>query len=236
MSDPAIVIGSSAEQKLPSLVLEHTIKKRVGGRKIRVIHTYDMKMPDAKKLENKTKTGFSWNRFAIPAIMGRQGTAAYLECDQIVFRDVGELLGIPFGGATVLRPRNQTSVLLLDCSRLKWDVQTILNELDAGKFAYRQLMDEICIEPRENIRNAIPDEWNSLERYEAGKTALLHYTAMNAQPWRRWWPHPLLEIWMNELKDAISARDVTMAVIEEEVARKHVVPQVLEAARQWVIR
>jgi hypothetical protein len=230
-----VVIGSSREQKLPSLVLEYTIKKNAVIPP-RIVHTYDMKFPDAIKPENRAKTGFSFNRFAIPEIVQWKGSAAYLECDQIVFRDVAELFSIPFSGATVLRPKNQASVLVLDCSRLKWNVQAIVNGLDASEFKYQDLMDSLCVEPAENIRCAIPEEWNSLEHYIQGKTALLHYTSMNSQPWRRWWPHPLLVIWMNELKGAVSAGTIKMDVIAEEVSLGSIVPQILMEAEKWQTR
>jgi hypothetical protein len=232
MSVRTVVVGSSRAQKLPSLVLEYTILKRSSS-KIKIVHTYDMTFPEPSKQELRSRTGFSFNRFAIPAIVGRQGVAAYLECDQIVFKDIDELFGIPFEGATVLRPKNQASVLLLDCPRLNWDVRKIVADLDAGVFGYRSLMEDICIEPKQNIRCFIPEEWNSLEKYIPGKTALLHYTDMNNQPWRRWWPHPLRGIWMNELREAIASGILPLAILQDEVSRGHVVSKVLEEVKIW---
>ena len=230
----SIVIGSSREQKLPSLVLEHTIKK-YASQPIRVIHTYDMTFPTPASPKNRSRTGFSFARFAIPALVGFSGHAAYLECDQIVLEDPVRLLSLPFEGATVLRTRKQTSVLVLDCDRLRWDVADIVARLDGGWFTYKGLMENLCVEPSENISATIPQEWNSLEKYVPGETCLLHYTEMDLQPWRKWWPHPLKSLWLKELKAAVRAGLVTLDLIRHEVDRKYIVPQILEVAKTWAV-
>ena len=224
-----IVIGSSCEQKLPSLVLEYTIKKHSSG-PVTVIHTYDVVAPKPKRPELVSRTGFSFNRFMIPALVGYKGIGAYLECDQIVFRDVKELFAVPFEGGTVLRPANQAAVLLLDCDKLRWDAAKIVRDLDAGKYGYTDLMENVCIEPAQNIRKVIPETWNTLEKYVPGKTALLHYTNMAGQPWRQW-GHPLGHLWMAELKEAISKGVIGLQVVKEEVRARHIVKEVLEGVR-----
>lgn len=226
-----IVIGSSREQKLPSLVLEHTIHKHASS-PVKVIHSYDLKMEEPKRPELRSRTGFSFVRFKIPALVGYQGLAAYLECDQLVFRDVKELFAVPFKGGTVLRPANQAAVLLLDCNRLKWDLPAILANLDAGKFSYKQLMENLCIESPGNIRKTIPETWNSLEKYNPAHTALLHYTQMNIQPWRRW-GHPLGNLWMRALRDAMRDARITPETVTEEVRKGYIVSQVLSETKRW---
>lgn len=228
MKTPTIVIGGSPEQRLPSLVLEHSILRR-SSVPPKVIHTWDKVFPTPLKPENRSRTGFSFVRFAIPHMLGYEGIGAYLECDQLVFRDIAELFAIPFNGAKVLRPENQASVILLDCDSLRWDVDLIVKALDAGQYTYSDLMERLCIIPELFVSKAIPDHWNSLERYEPGKTALLHYTNMAIQPWRCW-GHPLANLWLNELKDAIRTGRIPMKVVDHEVAAKHIVPQV----RDWV--
>lgn len=223
-----ILIGSSREQKLPSLVLEHSIRKNTKA-DVRIIHSWDLKFPNARRPENVTRTGFSFNRFGIPKLTGYQGRGIYLECDQLVFGDVQELLDIPFNGATVLRPENQAAVLVLDCDVLRWDVEKIVHELDEGFYSYHDLMERMCIESPQNIHCRIPGVWNSLERFVPEKTKNLHYTNMAEQPWRKW-GHSLTGIWITALKEAIAAGLVTREIVEEEIRLKYVVPQVLEAA------
>jgi lipopolysaccharide biosynthesis glycosyltransferase len=222
-----VCIGSSREQKLPSLVLEHSIRKHAHTQSaLRVIHTYDKTFPSPKKPENRSRTGFSFARFAIPEMVGYEGLAAYLECDQLVFKDVAALFAIPFEGATVLRPRNQASVLVIDCDHVRWDVSLIVKSLDEGMYTYRDLMEHLCIVPKIMVSETIPDWWNSLEYYEPGKTALLHYTNMDTQPWRR--PgHRLRHLWMNALKESVREGAISRAIVEEETRLKHIIPEVL---------
>lgn len=230
----AIVIGGSGEQKLPALVLEHTIKKHA-SEPVQVIHTFDLIVPTPERPEDQSRTGFSFNRFAIPWLCGYKGKAAYLECDQIVFRDVKELFDIPFDGATVLRPENQASVLLLDCDRLTWDIEKVIDGLNKRVYSYRDLMENLALEPASSVKTAIPNEWNSLERYIEGKTALLHYTAMDCQPWRKW-GHPLGSLWVDALEDAVRSGSIDRETVWTEVNLKHVVPELLDKMREWFPR
>lgn len=231
----AIVIGSSREQKLPSLVLEHTIEKN-SRYDIPVIHTYGLRFPDPKSPKHRSRTGFSFARFAIPGLVGYRGRAAYLECDQIVFKDPAELLGLPFDGATVLRTRVQTSVLLMDCDRLRWDLTEIIAQLDAEEYTYHGLMEDLCVEPKENVKCSIPSEWNSLEKYVEGKTALLHYTNMDLQPWRKWWDHPLKDVWIREFRSALEAGMISLQMVQDEADLGHVVPELIALANSWARR
>lgn len=223
-----IVIGSSREQKLPSLVLEHSIQRHTTAENFSIIHTWDKKFPSPKLPQNRSRTGFSFHRFSIPALAGYEGTGIYLECDQLVMADVRELFSIPFGAFTVLRPANQASVLALDCGRLKWDLQKILDDMDAGVFSYHDLMERLCIVPPEEIGCTIPGEWNSLERFDKERTKNLHYTNMSEQPWRKW-GHPLRNLWLDELRLAYKYGRISLETIEEEVRLGFIVPQVLEA-------
>lgn len=227
----SIFIGSSAEQKIPSLVLEYSVRKHSTVEDLGIIHTYDKTFPSPRKPENRSRTGFSFARFAIPEMMGYRGVAAYLECDQLVFADVRELFELPFNGATVLRTPNQASVLVLDCDHIRWHLPHILESLDAGRIGYRDLMENLAIEPKFKISKSIPVEWNSLESYHAGKTRLLHYTNMALQPWRKAWNHPLGHLWMGALREAVEKGAIGRETVEEEVARGHVIKRVLEALR-----
>lgn len=229
-SEAVVVIGSSREQRIPSLVLEHTIRKHATGG-VRVVHTWDRTFPQPRRPENRSRTGFSFARFSIPSIAGYAGLGAYLECDQIVFADVMELFRFPMGTATVLRPPNQASVMVLDCAHLRWDVQDILDRLDAGEFSYRDLMENVCVAPKGTVSCSLPNEWNSLEHYEAGRTRLLHFTWMHLQPWRTDASHPLGHLWFAELRDAVRAGQIRASDVEEDVRVGHIRPHVLGALR-----
>jgi hypothetical protein len=224
-----ILIGSSREQKLASLVCAYSVRKRSSIPNLAVTHTYDLKFPNGTRPDTRSRSGgFSFNRFGLPKISGYSGRGVYLECDQLIFGDVAELLALPFEGKTVLRPANQASVLVLDCASLTWDVEKIVRDLDAGEYTYEDLMQRLCIEPADRIACTIPPEWNHLEAYKPNWTKNLHYTNMPAQPWRKW-GHPLRHLWIDVLKAAVADGTIPWATVQDEVKLGYVVRQVLEA-------
>src|SRR5439155_16490600 len=81
-------------------------------------------------------------------------------------------------------PGRQMSVMMLDCSRLPWDIDDIVAGLDEGRFSYRDLLFDMCVVEPDEIDDGLPPEWNHLERYEPGLTKLLHYTVIHTQPWK----------------------------------------------------
>ena len=237
-----VFIGTDDSQKLGAKVLEYSIKKHCP---IPVVcDTMDnVQVRRPKEPRNQSRTEFSFNRFAIPELAGFKGRAVYLDADMQVFRNFQELWDIPFGGARVLyaasssssRPK-QFSVLLLNCEELNWDVEEIVTSLDEDTYDYDGLMNELCIEPPELVQPRIPPEWNSLEEYERGRTALIHYTDMLTQPWVST-KNPNCDVWVEYLKDAVKAGFITFDEIEEAVARGYVRPslprQLRLSKRHW---
>jgi hypothetical protein len=227
-----VFIGTDASQMLGARVLEYSIRRN--GTSTSVFDTMQqVEVPSPRDPRNQPRTQFSFHRFAIPRLTGYQGRAVYVDADMLVFRDLRELWELPFDGATVLHapasnPRlpKQFSVLLLDCNRLNWDVEAIVRGLDEGRYDYDGLMKELCIEPPEAVQARIPPDWNSLERYVPGRTALIHYTNMRRQPWvsRVNWNG---SVWVRALRDAIHDRFISRAEVREAIARGHARPSLL---------
>ena len=72
----------------------------------------------------------------------------------------------------------------------------------------------------------IGPEWNSMERYAEGRTALLHYTDMHRQPWVSC-ANPLGHLWVASLRQAMSAGAITRQEVARHVAAGHVRPSLL---------
>src|SRR5256885_8106863 len=185
-----IYVGATAAQMLPFKTLEYSIRKHASmSVEVFPLHRAQIEIPQPKDDENRPRTPFSFQRFLIPAVAGHKGRAIYLDSDMLVFKDIRQLWMLPFDGAQVLTSqpfgmtgrRPQFSVMLLDCESLKWEIREIVNGLDEGEFGYEQLMFEM--KAAKHIRASINPAWNSLERFQKGKTALLHYTNMACQPW-----------------------------------------------------
>jgi hypothetical protein len=224
-----VFIGTDETQLLGAKVLEYSIRQHSS-----LTVTFDtmqhVKVPMPRDPKNQPRTEFSFSRFAIPALAGWQGRGLYLDADMLVFHDLRELWEWPFGTATTLyapssspKRSKQTSVMLLDCDRLRWDVAQIVRDLDDCRYDYHGLMNEIALEPPDNVQAALPSDWNSLEEYVPGRTRLLHYTDTNTQPWvsRR---NPNGGLWMQALCDALADGFVTEADIREAAALGHVRP------------
>lgn len=221
-----VVIGATRKQLLPAKVCEHSIRRHATC-DIRIVHTYDRSFPSQPGLGATNRTGFSFVRFAVPELADYRGRALYFDSDMLVYRDVAWLLGMPMQEAAVLRPENQSAVLLYDCERLRhWRLDDTMAALKAGTLDYGDLM-ELRHEPLARV--GIPEEWNRLESWVKDRTAVLHYTQMNVQPWTSR-HNPLAYRWFSALRDAVAAGAVRPEEIEEEARLGHVGRWVVEEA------
>ncbi len=228
-----VYIGSQEAQDLAVKVLEYSIHKHASMNvEVFPLHHADIQVPKPKDVANRPRTPFSFQRFYIPQLAGFRGRAIYLDSDMQVFKDIREVWTLPFDGADVLAARGrgsdgrkpQFAVMLLDCGRLEWDIDDVVAGLDRGEYDYEALMYTMAV--AKEVRAAIDAEWNSLERYEEGKTALLHYTDMNTQPWISR-DNRLGYLWMRDLIEAVDEGFITREYVEEQIERGHVRPSVL---------
>ncbi len=219
-----VFVGTDPSQGLACKLLERSMRRHATIPL--VIDTMDnVRWPAPKDANNQPRTEFSFHRFAIPALAGHRGRALYVDADMLVFRDLRELWSLPFGEATVLhapssdpkRPK-QFSVMLLDCDRLRWNPDDIVAGLDAGRYGYDRLMGDLCLEAPAKVQARVPVEWNSLDRYEAGRTGLLHYTHIETQPWV-YARHPLGDLWVEQLREAIDAGVINASEVDHAVER-----------------
>lgn len=250
-----IFVGCDDSMMIPAYVLEYSIRKHT-KHPVQIFYMRNMPIPEPKHAKNRPGTGFSFNRFLIPKLAGYAGKAIYVDADMLVFDDIAKLWNIPFNGKTVLcstqnevpkgwegganndhgegrywTPGRQMSVMLLDCSKLDWDIDRIIDGLDRGEYTYKQLMAEFCIVPPDSIADTIPNEWNCLEWYEPDRSQLVHFTVVPLQPWKND-RSPMRNFWEAAYREALGAGAVPMKIVEECVHRKLVKPSLLEIARE----
>ncbi len=223
-----IYIGCMPSHHLAVQVLTWSVLRNT-RRPVQFHRIYERAIPFdlPRNRENRPGTAFSFQRFMVPQLAGYRGRALYLDSDQIVFADVGRAFDRPMHGQPVLPSRTElpwrrlpqlrSSVMLLDCARLDWDVHRLVADLDAGRIRYPDLFS------LHQYRRCLPARWNSPDRYWAGWTALLHYTAKSRQPWLHH-RHRLGRLWFRYLFQALDAGHVRPADIEESVARGFVRP------------
>jgi hypothetical protein len=236
-----VFVGSDRSQRLAARVLEYSIRKHT-SMSVEVTFMIDMPIPLPEDPAKRPRTPFSFTRFLIPKLAGYRGKAIYVDSDMQVFSDLTDLWEQPFDGATVLcaidpaepKRRRQYSVLLLDCSRLDWDIDEIVRDLDRGRYTYEQLLYELCIVPPEQVRASLPERWNSLEKYVPGTTCLIHYTDMRTQPYvsRR---NPNGHLWVRALRDAVADGFISEDEIKEAVRNEYVRPSLLSEVHPWAV-
>ena len=231
-----VFVGCDDTQLVAARTLEHSIR-RYASRPVRFIPMIDVPTPEPKDPANRGRTGFSFARFHIPRLAGYKGRALYLDADMQVFTDIAELWDMPFGEHKVLctrqdeppaawkdsswfHPGRQMSVMVLDCERLRWDIDEIVGGLDEGTYGYTDLMFDLCVVDDAEIGDHLPLEWNHLERNDPGVTKLTHYTVVPTQPWKTD-DNPLREIWEAELAQAKDAGIVYPSELKAGVRAGH---------------
>jgi hypothetical protein len=235
MSSDAIkvFVGCTSGEWLPMRVLEYTIRSATTRHiDFTPLYTISRSIPTPAALANRPRTPFSFQRFLIPELCGYRARAIYLDADMQVFADMSHLWEQEFNGHDLLTTaaahdgrKGQFSVMLLDCAALKWKLDDIVADLDSGKLDYSALMYDVRV--ARSIGRLLPAEWNSLERYEPGKTCLLHYTNMKRQPWVDC-SNPLAHLWVAGLRQAMSDGFISREELQAEVDKGHVRPSLLE--------
>ncbi len=131
-------------------------------------------------------------RFAAPSLMNYDGRAVVTDPDCFGVGDITELFDRDMGGKAIMavpRPGHNrrddyiaTSVMLLDCSKLKhWDFDRELDDLFDHRFDYVDWI-ELKREDRDAIGFLEP-EWNDFDRLTPD-TKILHTTKRRTQPWK----------------------------------------------------
>jgi hypothetical protein len=231
-----VYVGAEIEQMLATKVLEYSILKHASI-PVRVrplfqaIAEAKIEIPSLNASQHGNRTPFSFQRFAIPELNGFRGRAVYVDSDMLVFKDITELRDWPFDGHGLLycklphssKRRPQFSVMVLDCESLGWDVKSIVRDLDNGRWTYEELMYRMAACP--NPSQALPAEWNCLEYYEAGKSALVHFTDMLEQPWLDT-VSPLTELWTSALIEAVKSGFISRSFVDEEIHKGWIRPSI----------
>lgn len=215
-----VVIGGARKDRIPALVAAWSVKKRASI-PVEIIHTWDRELP-----KRPCPTGFSYVRLQVPALCGYEGRALYMDSDQIMYGDVAELAAMDMGGCRVLRPSNQTAVLLMDCHLLPWDIGQYFDALDKGEATYHDIMWKLWPVNAGEI-GPLPDEWNMLDAWTE-RAKILHYTKVATQPWL-FGSHPFGHKWYDALDDALKGEAVTAEQIAEDEKLGFIKVNVLEA-------
>ena len=226
-----VFVGTDENQRLAYEVLAASIRHHA-SLPVDIQPLTRVEVPEPKDPALRTRTGFTFRRFAIPALCGYAGRAIYVDADMQVFADIAELWRWPMlDGVSLLytaqtgarAQKAQYAVLIMDCDALRWDVAEIVDRLDSGSVTYESLVFDFALVPDAAKAATIPDTWNALEWFEHGRTSLIHYTDMVRQPWI--YPYnDNGELWYGALRKALETGLISEQLVAEEINAGHVSP------------
>ena len=200
-------IHTNERQWLGALVAEYSLRRnspKADKFDVRFIHTRDYPYLAAKEGQTFLRGGTSrvWRmadlqsftplRFMPPKLMNWQGRAVVIDPDVFAVGDVYELLDRDMKGTAVMgRHRSgksekesqvATSVMLMDCARLKhWDAEKEFDQLFRSEKDYKEWM-VLGYEDPANI-GYLENCWNDFDNLDAN-TRLIHNTKRKTQPWK----------------------------------------------------
>lgn len=243
-----VYVGADQSQALAIRVLEHSIRRYTSGSVV-VTPMVDLPVPTPRDPKQRQRTGFSFSRFCIPKLSNYSGRAIYMDADMLVMKDMRLLWDIPMNGHKVLIQREleapeatgaklaapkkrikQCAVMMLDCSRLDWKIEEIVQGLDDGKYTYEDLVYQLCLLEPEEIGYDIPFQWNSLEHLD-DMTGNIHYTDMPTQPWVSA-ANPNDGIWLEEVAMMLQNGTLKENELRREIEVGHFRPSLIRDV-QW---
>ena len=203
---PAVFIQANERQYLGAKISAHSFRRNArdpDSFDVRILHTRDFpRLLDGSRTYLRAGEVKRWNpddlqsftplRFYPPQAMGYEGVAVVTDPDVFAVGDVGELFERDMQGKAILGVERAgdkrrpfyiaTSVMLLDCSKLKhWDFDKDLDGLFGHEFDYFDWM-HLGREDPATIGHLEP-EWNDFDQLTA-RTKLLHTTKRRTQPWK----------------------------------------------------
>ena len=221
-----VFIGGGPEHWLPAAVLANSIRRHT-DRKLEIVPLLDVENshPIPPEWKTKTPTAFSLQRFLIPAACRYEGWGIYLDSDQIVLGDIGDLWNTEFPElAKVLTTGGwQSAVMLIDCLKTRWDVNELCRQMDAG-LKY-QKVSSLKFMNQAEVVGALDPRWNCMDELpKDGKPPLLlHMTAMATQP-TAYRSHPLGDIWLNEFMACLESGFISPDDVIREIELGYVRP------------
>lgn len=196
-----VFIHTNNKQRLGALIAKHAILSRLTDPSSITIQFINVdELPVFKnfvgtdylfsKTEHRTYKkddlqSFTLARFMPPELMGYEGKAVVMDPDVFALCDIDELFSTNLNGNALAACRKKdawdTSVMLMDCSKLKhWNISATLKSLNNQTTNYRDVM---------TLRNEVVHiqelsrVWNDLDEYTP-TTRMIHMTGRLTQPWK----------------------------------------------------
>jgi lipopolysaccharide biosynthesis glycosyltransferase len=238
-----VFIGSGEASAIERKVLIYSIRKNTPGDvDIYVFNgTHDalerndeppVRLNMSLRAKYRNFTEFSNYRFMIPAICEYKGRAIFIDSDTICLGNLGDLFHQDMNGYDLLakadaygkqgKDRWGLSVMLMDCSKCRFDLEKYLDEVDAKKYEatdYHQMTPAFLAHHPFKVGQLDP-KWNDFDHYDAS-TKVIHYTNLYTQPWKS--PgHKYGDLWFRYFIEAKQKGYVTDEDVNKAILRSYV--------------
>jgi len=232
-----IFIGTEEIYDVPCAVLKHSILRRATSSDIsfRNIDFTDLKDLDIG-LEEQMFTNFSFYRWAIPQLCDYKGKAIYLDSPLICLCDIQELWNYDLGEHSYLRRhagynRFETSVMIMDCKKCRWDFAELVQIAKNDVKAYSDIMWSQPKSPVYEGGGELP-HWYNLqpdrgEDTDPDKTKLILFSWTSIGPWIKE-GHDCEKIWMEEFKHGLDSGTIDPEMVQNSINKGHCRPDLLD--------
>ncbi len=190
-----VFVGYDEREAIAFSVLSHSIHRRAS----QPVSVAPVMLSQLRGLYHRERnplqsTDFSFSRFLTPYLCGYEGWAIFMDCDQLVLDDIGELWklrdekyavqvvkhvhvpkeDVKFLGEkqTKYEKKNWSSVMLMNCAKCKALTPEFVNRasgLELHQFKWLE---------SDALIGALPREWNHLVGYDEPRpdASLVHFT------------------------------------------------------------
>lgn len=220
-----VYIGTEPDFWLPTEVLRYSILSRTNT----PISFKEIKEVPAKKYISPYS---GLKRFFVPKLNKYQSRALYINSGALVLFDIQELFNIEMNNyGAIARPKltgvrgYYTGVMLLDCPRLKWNGDEII-EKAINHDIYNKTVWGMEGGLVTKDLGPLPDEYNHFDQFSE-HTKILVYSDFANAPWRNE-SHPQYERFKNELKKAIEDKEIPIDLVKKEIERQKVNPRLID--------
>jgi lipopolysaccharide biosynthesis glycosyltransferase len=204
---PTLFIHTNEKQYFGAKISEYSFRRFSSHNDefdIRIINLPDFDMLNSRHLKKYMRQGdlvrfdrndlqsFTLLRFLPPSLMNFRNRAIVVDPDVFALTDIWDLFDYQLDGRSIAarrilgkdnqRPYFATSVMLLECEKLKhWQWEKDIEDLFAGKIDYRDWMSLFREDPASI--SVLDDSWNHYDFLDSS-TKLLHNTGRITQPWK----------------------------------------------------
>lgn len=219
-----VYIGTEPNFWLPTEVLRYSILSRTKS----PVEFIEINEVPSKKFISPYS---GLKRFYVPQINQYKSKALYLNSGALVLTDIAELFALDTQQhAALARPKLAgvpgffTSVMLLDCPRLSWSGDEIIEKTVTSDLYNRTVWGMTGGLVTSDL-GPLPDDYNQFDQFTPD-TRIFLYTDLSIAPWKNR-KHPQADLFIQELKKAIEDKEIPRAVVEKEIARQIVDPDIL---------